>query len=879
MAKQFIRHLEYYGFPDQNNYSSDLGNVDLSDIIKKNKEQDEEIEELEGEKADKTDLDALSGTVETLIAAQTEINQNVAESISGITADIEEQKAVDDEFAAQLSALTEGVDDINETVSTLGETVGEISEALSGLTDELNDFETTVEETYAKKEDTYTKQEVDDLISGGVSGYATEEWVLAQNYINQETGDARYAKKETVDALSDRLNDSVLDLQTKIYTVSGDLGTYKTTTDARMGTLETNFATLDGKVNREIDQISGDVASFDNRIRTNTTAIADLTEVVNRKANKSDLDNLTSTVGVLANALDGKVNTTEYDTYKSRIAQQFNDMDNVKADKSSVVAAMSEIAAVDGKVAQEKVDRIAADALLQGLIDNIEDEIVEIKEGDVHEDERIDALEDGLAQEIADRQQGDLDLIGATSDTKNDDTIWGAKRFAQDQKGIAISEAATYTNEEIAGIRNEFEEDFENIERDLTAKADTTYVDASRNELRQTLEEEFNTAIEAEKTRAQVQETQLNAKVNLNTADIRENDTKITNLTTKVKCITEWEGTDPAQYDDSGNGILDVLHREFHEFASTAGSIRDVRIEDGNLIITYITPTGDHEISTPLTSIFDADAYYDKTATDALLAGKADVTALTDAVSSIIGDAPAEFNDLGKMYEHVTANTQSITTANANIAENAANIERNTQDIATANNNIAQNTADIASASTAIAQNASDIDAAEAAIAQNASDIDAAEAAIATATTAIAQNASDIDAAEAAIATASTAIAQNAADIDAAEAAITAAQTAIQDLNSGATEIEAELATKADQAEMETALAAKANKAETLVALSEKVSTQTFDNAMALKADSDYVNTMLREKVNLNAYNLEIQLLQDQIDELKRIISGGTANP
>ena len=98
-------------------------------------------------------------------------------------------------------------------------------------------------------------------------------------------------------------------------------------------------------------------------------------------------------------------------------------------------------------------------------------------------------------------------------------------------------------------------------------------------------------------------------------------------------------------------------------------------------------------------------------------------------------------------------------------------------------------------------------------------------------------------------------------------------------MNSGATEIETELATKADQAEMETALAAKANKAETLVALSEKVSKQTFDNAMALKADSDYVNTMLREKVNFSEYNLEIQLLQDQIDELKRIISGGTANP
>ena len=44
--KQFIRHLEYYGFPDQNRYSSDV-DIDLSDIREKNKEQDEEIKDLE----------------------------------------------------------------------------------------------------------------------------------------------------------------------------------------------------------------------------------------------------------------------------------------------------------------------------------------------------------------------------------------------------------------------------------------------------------------------------------------------------------------------------------------------------------------------------------------------------------------------------------------------------------------------------------------------------------------------------------------------------------------------------------------------------------------------------------------------------------------
>ena len=563
--KQFIRHLEYYGFPDQNGYSSDINAVDLSDIIKKNKEQDEEIADLEGEKADEKDLLELSGAVETLITVQTEFNNNVVETLTEVSNDIATLKNVDDEFANQLSAITEGVNSLSEDFEAFSEDVNESISALTADVEELNEKS----DTYALKEDTYTKEEVDDLISSGLSEYATEEWVLSQGYLNQETADGRYAQKETVDALSDRLNDSVLDLQTKIYTVSGDLGTYKTTNDARMGTLETNFATLDGKVNREIDQISGDVANFDNRIRTNTNAIADLSEVVNRKANKSDLDNLTSTVNTLSNELDGKVNTTDFNNYKTGIIQQFNDMDDAKADKSSVTAAMNEIAAVDGKVEQEKTDRIAADAVLQGVIDNIEEEIIDIKEDNVHENERLTALEEGLAQEITDRTQGDLNLIGATSDTKNDNTIWGAKRYAQDQKSVAISEANAYTNTGLADLRSEFEGDFEDIERELTAKADTSYVDASKNELRQTLEEELQLAVTAEANRAETQELNLNTKVNTNTANIQENDTKITNLATKVNCITEWNGNDPAQYDDSGNGILDELHRELHNLIDT----------------------------------------------------------------------------------------------------------------------------------------------------------------------------------------------------------------------------------------------------------------------------------------------------------------------
>ena len=62
--KQFIRHLEFYGYPDQNVYTSEscCGSVDLSEIIAKNKQQDKEIKCLTHEKADKKDLDALSAT-------------------------------------------------------------------------------------------------------------------------------------------------------------------------------------------------------------------------------------------------------------------------------------------------------------------------------------------------------------------------------------------------------------------------------------------------------------------------------------------------------------------------------------------------------------------------------------------------------------------------------------------------------------------------------------------------------------------------------------------------------------------------------------------------------------------------------------------------
>ena len=219
--KQFIRHLEFYGFPDQNGYASEFNNVDLSDIREKNKEQDKEIQDLEGEKADKKDLIKLSGEVGTFISEQGRINQEFANCIGGMSNDIDELKAIDREFAEQLSAVTDGLNDAICGIQNLGERVDDVQEDVDELSGKVTTLETTVEgiqteldsklgkdeaeEIYAKKADVYTKEEVNALIDGELTEYATKEWVEEQGYLDVNEGDERYAKKETVDALSDRL--------------------------------------------------------------------------------------------------------------------------------------------------------------------------------------------------------------------------------------------------------------------------------------------------------------------------------------------------------------------------------------------------------------------------------------------------------------------------------------------------------------------------------------------------------------------------------------------------------------------------------------------------------------------------------------------------
>jgi hypothetical protein len=638
--KQFIRHLEFYGFPDQNNYASNIGgiDVDLSELKNKDKEHDKEIKCLENEKANKKDLLELSDTVDEFIDMQSQVNRRIVNELSGITADIDTLKEVDNQYGEQLSGLTDGVNNALSSIQTINSDISDIKDDLAELSGKVETFSADTQDRFdGISEELDKKADKDEL-----ENFVSKEWVEEQGYLAQEEGDERYARKEAVDALSDRVNNAVTDLNTKIYTVSGDLATFSSTTRDRMDTIETNFDTLSGEVNSKIDNLSAIVETFDDRIAQNTEDIDALEDEMDRKANKADLEVLETTVSNLSDLVDGKVSKVEFETYKSSVENQFINMDNKKADKTALTEINDAIQNANNRIDQETANRISGDTYIINQITNINNEIIEIKEEVVGYDDRIQDIEDDLAQEIADRKQADIDLIGQETDPYDADTIWGAKNFAKNQKRQAVTEANLYTDQEIDNVEEALEREHEWAEQNFSSAASKSYVDGKYNELEDELEEELSGAVQSERIRAMSAEADLLRRILYNAQRISGNTDLIDLLSNRLNAITAWDGTDPDEYVNTGNGVLDVLHREFHEFEKTAGSIKEIRVEGDNLIIVYYTKDGEKETVIPIGELIDLSNYYNKQETDALLDEKLDVSAYTD------------------ISEQVAANTENI---------------------------------------------------------------------------------------------------------------------------------------------------------------------------------------------------------------------------
>jgi len=642
--KQFIRHLEFYGFPDQNKYAG-FEDIDLSDIREKNKEQDEEIQDLEGEKADKKDLLELSGTVENLIAAQSEVNEAFAEAISGMSGDIEELKAVDDEFAEQLSAITDAVDD---TINDLEELSGYTAFNLAELRQGFNAYTRYADAEFAHRNDVYTKAEIDERIPSGET-FATQEWVKEQGYLTAESGDSMYAKIEDIEDVTDiiesgftQIEDELNDIDEKIDAVSAEttskINEVDEKVDAFSGEVTSALSEINDAIddaNEKIDDITNDMADIAEAVSANSEAIDALEEDVQK--NTDDISELeekvsanTADIANIYDVLDTKANVSDLQELHTEMECKFNELDEKKADKTDLETVSGKVDSIEDRLNREIERSTTVDNLMQTKIDSLEEDVQEAVEKVDAFDGRINAVETGLTKEIADRIQGDLDLIGDESDSRDADTIWGAKNFAKEMRRQAISSAETYTDDAVAGFSTELSELEDEINQKLTKYATTGYVEDRISEEKGIITSDYNSKINAETERATRQENLISDDVAEVRNDLIIAKESIAHNATIIHAITEWEGSNPDDYDDSGNGILDVLHREFHEFEQTHGTIKSIEIKDGNLIITYMTVDGEKQTIVPISEILILDDYYKKEETDALLDEKLDVSAYTD---------------------------------------------------------------------------------------------------------------------------------------------------------------------------------------------------------------------------------------------------------
>ena len=618
-----IRHLEYYGYADQNVYMG-IPNVDLSDIREVNKEQDKEINAISGATKDKADLaivNELSGKVETFADKQSLINKWLAKGVNKNRERIDNLETRDEEITAKINEI---VDDFNPIYDELGNLSTRINDVDTRLTEHLeeestfedetnqrlNSLETSMDEkidkteaydVFAKKSDVYTKSEVDELIHGQGGEYATEEWVLNQGYIKETDANSRFATKSKVNALDDR----VTNLQTTTYEIGSDLSQFKTSTNNKIDDLDTRLDTLEIKHDRDIADLQSEDRELREDIDRNSNDIYQINNVaLPNKANKSDLDSLSSRVDSVSIALNNKVDKTDYARDQSLIEVELNDIRDKKADKTQLNALSGTVNTLGTRLDREIQDRINGDNTLNSKIGSANTRIDIIREENVGRDRKIRDLEYGLSAETRNREQAIINVIGTPSDVDEDNTVYGAKAYADKVANQALGSAKVYAESGDRRVLDYVDETKASLERQITAKADKSYVDAVKGEIQISIDDKVTT----EKNRAETVESSLASAIRQETQRAVNKEIVISSALTHtsniVHALTDWDGDDRIDYTDAGNGIIDVMHRELHDIEEAISAI--------TVIGEGIKTTNKHEVgfgtyNVSNTGLYDAD--------------------------------------------------------------------------------------------------------------------------------------------------------------------------------------------------------------------------------------------------------------------------------
>lgn len=616
MASNKNRILEPYGYIEQVDYNM-MGfcDVDLTPINEKNEEQDEEISNLSGlAQGAQNGLTALEGEFR-------EFSDNTLNALSEMTVSINANAKNIRTLVTKHNQLSSKVSDMDESLSNLTDTVNTLSEGIStklskeeaagvyARKDKVEQLETDVDDlsaslntklskeeaadVYARKDSVYTKEEVDGKFSNELSSYASIQWVEEQGYVKRTDADTLYASKNTeVNA------QNALDKANEVFT---DFNQFQGATNQSIVSLGERVTNLETKEEEDTSALSSKIDEVSAKTDTNTSDIANLNTVMETKADKSTTDEMASTLAEVQSALDGKVEISVFDDYKKSVAADIDFIKGNYAEKSDLNNTNANITSLNGKLDEEIANRISGDNTLTNTINNdIKPSIESLRMKDSELQIAIKSLESDLAKETENRVNGDANLLGLASDPSDRMTLYGVKTYAISKAKQALNNAKKYTDDAAQNVTTKV--------KDLDTKLDNTLgsrvtkdelakaVNDAKNSLKGDLTNEINRATAAENA--------LNSKYNVlegnvNAAIATTNNQVATNSTI-LSVITSWKPSyeGDTTYSDEGNGVLDVLHREFHNlknFVQVSDTVEVKNDDEVALGVYNASHTGDND--------------------------------------------------------------------------------------------------------------------------------------------------------------------------------------------------------------------------------------------------------------------------------------------
>ena len=584
-----MRHLEPYGYDENNKLSPyKCCDCDVNIHIDNNDEKDNEQDEQIGKKANVSDVQSaftvvadainknasnineLSGKVDSLYAdftsAMTEcssINERQDEQISALSAKTDNFiKNYDIDFVK--SGITENLKDEFYTKSETDEkfiTSAQCSEMVSGKVD--NDVVETMKDniknafTISNAAIATNKDDIEALklilgVSGDTDVSLIEQIAKNRDAIEFLSGTSIPNLQDLINTKAD--NESVVNIvntlnQTIANNTNNLISSIKGNQDAIVD-IKHILGTSSSEPSLKT-QIDGNHAAIEAIIKTDIpNAVSDLTDKINIKADKSELDK--------------------------------------KADKDSVNSISDTVKSFDVYVKQivnDKADKTA--------VDDLSDKITNLEEEDKKKADKTDVTSLSVfvttnSSKIEDLSLNKQDKGNYVSASTLNDYCTKAQVYSKDEtdakialkqpKGdyVSASTLNNYYTKDQTVLKDNYEEFKSSILSSTSTFANKDLVNSMNSRLGKVESSTSSlldglTTIQTELASDYATKYDLADEVESVTSAITENNTLIAKIS-EIKNLSKYN-PETGEFDDSGNGVLDVLHREFH--ALTSGCSED----------------------------------------------------------------------------------------------------------------------------------------------------------------------------------------------------------------------------------------------------------------------------------------------------------------